>query len=248
MFNDLTPLAPAFVGAVQQDFPPDAGPLAQAELIRLRLKLNRLEQRMTAIVQPAAQAVPSDSSTADQIMARADEYAHVYSFVRDNTMPIARDALRAVVERVVQERDALLAQPAAQAVPAVEACWHWYSDEEGEWRLKGPPLGGLTEGAEVRLYDQATVDRLRELTERAEAERDALKAQIAAQAVHSDVERDAARYRWLRGDTCPDHSPRWMEWEVRRWAAPRWTDDLRRADLDAAIDAAMIAAAPEGKL
>jgi hypothetical protein len=105
---------------------------------------------------------------------------------------------------------ALLRQP-AQAVPAVEACWHWYSDEEGEWRLKGPPLGGLTEGAEVRLYDQATVDRLRELTERAEqealaakhnatvakaaclalgerveraeAERDALKAQPAAQAV-----------------------------------------------------------------
>jgi hypothetical protein len=77
------------------------------------------------------------------------------------------------------------------------------------------------------------------------AERNALKAQPAAQAVPSDVERDAARYRWLRGDTCPDHSPRWMEWEVRRWAAPRWTDDLRRADLDAAIDAAMLAAAPE---
>lgn len=71
-------------------------------------------------------------------------------------------------------------------------------------------------------------------------------AQPAAQAVHSDVERDAARYRWLRGDTCPDHSPRWMEWEVRRWAARRWRWP-RRADLDAAIDAAMLAAAPEVK-
>ncbi|MFE8033805.1 ead/Ea22-like family protein [Thiohalocapsa marina] len=51
--------------------------------------------------------------------------------------------------------------------------------------------------------------------------------------------KDAARYRWLRGDTCPDHSIRWTQWEVRRWSAPRWTDDLRGDALDAAIDAAM---------
>ena len=49
---------------------------------------------------------------------------------------------------------------------------------------------------------------------------------------------DAARYRWLRGDSCLDHSIRWAQWEVRRWDAPQWTGDLRRGDLDAAIDAA----------
>ena len=50
--------------------------------------------------------------------------------------------------------------------------------------------------------------------------------------------RDAERYRWLRGDLCEDHSHRWTQWEVRCWKAPRWTDDLRREDLDAAIDLA----------
>ena len=50
--------------------------------------------------------------------------------------------------------------------------------------------------------------------------------------------KDAARYRWLRGDSCPDHSSRWTQWEVRCWKAPSWTGDLRRADLDDAVDAA----------
>lgn len=53
------------------------------------------------------------------------------------------------------------------------------------------------------------------------------------------VELDAQRYRWLRGDSCPDHSVRWTQWEVRCWRAPQWTADLRRSALDAAIDAAM---------
>ena len=53
------------------------------------------------------------------------------------------------------------------------------------------------------------------------------------------LRRDATRYRWLRGDSCMDHSARWTQWEVRRWDAPIWTNDLRRADLDAAIDDAM---------
>ena len=48
----------------------------------------------------------------------------------------------------------------------------------------------------------------------------------------------ADRYRWLRGDSCGDHSPRWTQWEIRCWRAPQWTADLRRAELDAAIDAA----------
>lgn len=50
---------------------------------------------------------------------------------------------------------------------------------------------------------------------------------------------DAARYRWLRGDSCPDRSVRWTQWEVRRWRAPYWTGDLRGSNLDAAIDAAL---------
>lgn len=53
------------------------------------------------------------------------------------------------------------------------------------------------------------------------------------------LKRDAQRYRWLRGDLCPDHSVRWTQWEVRCWKAPSWTGDLRRADLDDAIDAAI---------
>jgi hypothetical protein len=50
---------------------------------------------------------------------------------------------------------------------------------------------------------------------------------------------DAERYRWLRGDSCHDHSVRWARWEVRCWKAPFWIADLRREELDAAIDAAM---------
>lgn len=63
-------------------------------------------------------------------------------------------------------------------------------------------------------------------------ERDDLRRQLA------EAELDAERYRWLRGDLCPDHSVRWTQWEVRCWKAPSWTGDLRRADLDDAIDAA----------
>lgn len=53
----------------------------------------------------------------------------------------------------------------------------------------------------------------------------------------AECKRDAERYKWLRGDA-PDHSGRWTQWEVRRWKAPMWTQDLRRDELDAAIDAA----------
>ena len=62
--------------------------------------------------------------------------------------------------------------------------------------------------------------------ERAEAERDALRA-------------DAERYRWLRGDTQKDFSSRWSRWRIEHWASPgpTWCD-IRGDDLDAAIDAA----------
>jgi len=66
-----------------------------------------------------------------------------------------------------------------------------------------------------------------------------LKATISRlRAELEECKRDAERYRWLRGDA-PDHSGRWTQWEVRRWKAPMWTQDLRRDELDAAIDAAM---------
>ena len=65
-----------------------------------------------------------------------------------------------------------------------------------------------------------------------EEEIDKLRAELA------ECKRDAERYRWLRGDA-PDHSGRWTQWEVRRWKAPMWTQDLRRDELDVAIDAAM---------
>jgi hypothetical protein len=72
-------------------------------------------------------------------------------------------------------------------------------------------------------------------------------AAALAQPARADVELDAARYRWLRGDTCLDHSPRKTEWEVLRWGAPYWTGDIQGADLDAAIDSDMLADSPEAK-
>ena len=59
--------------------------------------------------------------------------------------------------------------------------------------------------------------------ERAEAERDALRA-------------DAERYRWLRGDG-PLHDERWSRWNLQRWDGRCW-HSLERSALDAAIDAA----------
>jgi hypothetical protein len=43
----------------------------------------------------------------DELMLLADQYAHIYSFVGDNTMPIARQALRAAIEQALKdEREA----------------------------------------------------------------------------------------------------------------------------------------------
>lgn len=68
------------------------------------------------------------------------------------------------------------------------------------------------------------------------AELDRLRARVAEL---EELEVLAGRYRFLRGDACPDWSKRWMDWEVRFWDSPRWTGDVRRRELDAAIDAAM---------
>jgi hypothetical protein len=61
-------------------------------------------------------------------------------------------------------------------------------------------------------------------------------AAALAQAVHSDVEREAARYRWLR-DVAPIG--------IGELASVR--DSHTTAEIDAAFDAAMLAAAPKGK-
>lgn len=53
------------------------------------------------------------------------------------------------------------------------------------------------------------------------------------------LRKDALRYRWLRGDSCPDHSVRWTQWEIKRWEAPYWSGDLRRTALDDALDDVM---------
>ncbi len=67
----------------------------------------------------------------------------------------------------------------------------------------------------------------------------------AAEAENERLREDAERYRWLRGDSCPDHSIRWTQWEVRCWVAPFWSGDLRREGLDRSIDAARAAEQPE---
>ena len=60
--------------------------------------------------------------------------------------------------------------------------------------------------------------------------RTVLAALAAAQA-------DARRYRWLRDGDGP-RSSRWSRWRIEHWASPGPTwDDIRGADLDAAIDA-----------
>jgi hypothetical protein len=115
MFNDLTPLAPAYVGPAQGEFPPDAGPLAQAELIRLRLKLNRLEQRMTALAQPAAPANLSDNEQYRLQMAAISTAAFGYWKEDDDILPdYDTPALRDVARLYAKYES--LTQPAAQAV------------------------------------------------------------------------------------------------------------------------------------
>ena len=66
----------------------------------------------------------------------------------------------------------------------------------------------------------------------------ALEAELAAErGRRGAAEKDAARYRWLRGDA-PTHSERWPRWNLQRWDGRCW-HSLERGALDAAIDAAM---------
>ena len=91
-------------------------------------------------------------------------------------------------------------------------------------------LAMATELGRCQYWDRAqqALERIAAL----ETEIERLRAELA------EAQRDAERYRWLRGDSCADHSVRWTQWEVRCWQAPLWTHDLRRAELDAEIDRA----------
>lgn len=86
----------------------------------------------------------------------------------------------------------------------------------------------------VGNFWHASLDDLRTFSSACYAE-----GQRDAQDRIAELERDAKRYRWLRGDSCAVHSVRWTQWGVRCWIPPVWSCDLRRTDLDAAIDAAM---------
>jgi hypothetical protein len=62
---------------------------------------NKVECSVCADVFTSPQPQPKQEknmTTIDKIMLLADQYAHIYSFVGDNTMPIARQALRAAIE------------------------------------------------------------------------------------------------------------------------------------------------------
>ena len=48
--------------------------------------------------------------------------------------------------------------------------------------------------------------------------------------------RDAARYRWLRGDGC-SNSERWTRWEIQRWNGV-W-NPIQGMEMDAYVDAAL---------
>jgi hypothetical protein len=111
----------------------------------------------------AALALPvpaPDTATADQIMGLADAYARVYSFVHDSTMPRARAALRAAVEQLVAERDALLTQPAAQAVPDPMEINEWGKPEPlvGKRVEMVPAAQAVPEPAE-RAFIRALFDK-----------------------------------------------------------------------------------------
>lgn len=93
----------------------------------------------------------------------------------------------------------------------------------------------FTDDASRGVHSKNNVCAYRDECRANDAEVERLRAEVDA------LRKDANRYRWLRGDTCQDHSQRWLQWEVRCWVWPRWTDDLRRSELDNAIDKARAA-------
>jgi hypothetical protein len=65
--------------------------------------------------------------TRDDIMALADQYAHVYSFVGDDTMPNARQALRAAIEQVLRDE----CEACAKVCESIGARHNQYADPVG---------------------------------------------------------------------------------------------------------------------
>ena len=60
---------------------------------------------------------------------------------------------------------------------------------------------------------------------------------VMSPTAYEALEKDAARYRWLRGGA-PSHSERWARWSLQRWDGRCW-HSLEQGALDSALDAAM---------
>ena len=126
------------------------------------------------------------------------------------------------------------------AIPTAAALLREQADECLRLQAEIASLEEAAGHAEVRFEQMlGEIDSLRRDLEAARDYIEALDVQNHRLRCDADTDRlNAERYRWLRGDLCEDHSHRWTQWEVRCWKAPMWTDDLRREDLDAAIDLA----------
>lgn len=123
-----------------------------------------------------------------------------------------------------------------------------YRDERDEFYMKDSAAGAYVLHSDyeaIRAKLAASEAEIAELKAELEATKMVMRGHRLRFNASEAMRQDAERYRWLRGDTCPDHSQRWTQWEIRCWNAPRWTDDLRRSDLDNAIDAAIAADKPK---
>lgn len=88
----------------------------------------------------------------------------------------------------------------------------------GGCRYRGNPVvSSRCEGGSCRCEEE-----LRDLLEHAA---DALEA----------LEKDAARYRWLRGAHWFPGSHRWSRWRLEHWSGQTW-DPVSRQELDILVD------------
>lgn len=100
----------------------------------------------------------------DELMRLADAYAHVYSFVRDNTMPLHREALRTALEAALKQKDEEIAELArlcdstyvAQGADAYnhacEVLEHWQAKRAADGKEVGT-TGSLCDGM-AWLYER----------------------------------------------------------------------------------------------
>ena len=102
-----------------------------------------------------------------------------------------------------------------------------------------PELGNLLDAAaELRRLDRVNA----ELVAQNEAQKNEW---LAWDSKRMSLERDAARYRWLRDKA--DEGKNWepMVFSCSSRAPINWADSLHGADLDAAVDAALTSATKE---